>query len=127
MGTKKPPRILLVEDDQFLRNIYKKKFEMEGLRVTIAENGEDALKEVQRRRPQLILLDVLMPKLDGFSVLEILKSDEETASIPVLMFTNLGQKEDVEKGFALGADDYLIKTHFRPSEIVHKVKEVLDI
>lgn len=127
MSKQKEPKILLVEDDQFLRGIYKKKFELEGFKVTTAEDGEQALDEVEKRRPHIILLDVLLPKLDGFSVLEKLKSHSSTESIPVIMLTNLGQKQDVQRGLELGAVDYLIKTHFKPSELVHKVKETLDL
>jgi len=123
----KEAKILLVDDDAFLLGIYKKKFELEGFKVTTAHNGEEALEEVARRRPHIIMMDVLMPKLDGFATLEALKADEQTASIPVVLLTNLGQKEDVEKGFALGAEDYLIKTHFKPSELVHKVKTILNL
>jgi len=123
----KDAKILLVDDDSFLLGIYKKKFELEGFRVTTANNGEAALDEVARRRPHIIMMDVLMPKLDGFATLEVLKSNEHTESIPVVLLTNLGQKEDVEKGMSLGAEDYLIKTHFKPSELVHKVKTILSL
>ncbi|MBI2989666.1 MAG: response regulator [Candidatus Magasanikbacteria bacterium] len=125
-GTKKI-YILLVEDDTFLANIYKTKFEMEGFKVVVAINGTLALEEVKKKHPQLILLDILLPKMDGFSVLEHLKSDEKTKNIPVILLTNLGQKDDVDKGLALGAVDYLIKAHFKPSETVDKVKKVLGI
>lgn len=118
--------ILLVEDDQFLANIYKTKFELEGFKVTVAENGELGLKEVKKKKPDLVLLDVLLPKMDGFTVLEQIKSDEDTQDIPVILLTNLGQKDDVERGKELGAEDYLIKAHFKPSETVEKVRQILD-
>ncbi|OGH72639.1 MAG: hypothetical protein A2921_03510 [Candidatus Magasanikbacteria bacterium RIFCSPLOWO2_01_FULL_43_20b] len=119
--------VLLVEDDAFLSNIYKTKFEMEGFKISIAENGEVGLSEVKKKKPDIILLDVLMPKMDGFAVLEKLKADEETKNIPVVLLTNLGQKDDVDKGFEMGAAGYLIKAHFKPSEVVDKVKEVLKL
>lgn len=117
--------VLLVEDDTFLANIYKTKFEMEHFKITVAENGEAGFTEAKKKQPDIILLDILLPKMDGFSVLEKLKADDATKAIPVIMLTNLGQKDDVEKGFELGAADYLIKAHFKPSETVDKVKKVL--
>ncbi len=122
---KENAHILLVEDDVFLAGIYQKKFEMEGFKISLADNGEKALTDVKRKKPDLILLDVLLPKLDGFAVLEKLKADPATRGIPVILLTNLGQRDDVEKGLQAGAVDYLIKTHFKPSEIVGKVKKTL--
>ena len=100
---------------------------MEGFVVDVAENGELGLKEVQKRQPDLVLLDILLPKMDGFTVLQHMKEDAELKNIPVILLTNLGQKDDVEKGLKLGAADYLIKAHFKPSETVDKVKSVLGI
>mgnify|MGYP001607351777 CR=1 FL=1 len=117
--------VLLVEDDVFLSDIYQKKFEMEGFKVSTADNGEKGLSEVKKKKPDIVLLDILLPKLDGFAVLEKLKADPATKSIPVILLTNLGQKDDVERGLSAGAADYLIKAHFKPSEIVDKVKKVL--
>jgi len=119
--------VLLVEDDVFLSGIYQKKFEMEGFKVTTADNGEKALVEAKKKKPDIILLDILLPKLDGFAVLEKLKGDAETQNIPVILLTNLGQKDDVEKGLEAGAADYLIKAHFKPSEVVDKVRKVLHL
>ncbi len=120
-------RVLLVEDDVFLANIYEKKFEMEGFKTSIADNGEKGLNEAKRKQPHIILLDILLPKLDGFAVLEKLKTDPATKGIPVILLTNLGQKDDVEKGLKLGAADYLIKAHFKPSEVVDKVRKILKL
>ncbi len=119
--------VLIVEDDTFLANIYKTKFDMEGFKVSVSENGESGLADAKKKKPDIILLDILLPKLDGFAVLDKLKADGETKGIPVILLTNLGQKDDVEKGLALGAEDYLIKTHFKPSETVAKVNKVLNI
>lgn len=118
--------ILLVEDDAFLANIYKTKFEMEGFKVSIAGNGELGLKEAKKKKPDIILLDILLPKMDGFTVLQHIKEDSDLKDIPVVLLTNLGQKDDVEKGLKLGAADYLIKAHFKPSETVDKVRKVLN-
>jgi len=119
--------VLLVEDDVFLANIYKTKFDMEGFKVTVAENGEAGWNEAKKKKPDIILLDILLPKMDGFGVLAKLKGDAETKDLPVILLTNLGQKDDVQKGLELGAKDYLIKAHFKPSEVVDKVKKVLNI
>lgn len=119
--------VLLVEDDVFLSGIYQKKFEMEGYKVTIADNGEKALIEAKKKKPDIIMLDILLPKLDGFAVLAKLKADNEVKDIPVILLTNLGQKDDVEKGLQMGAVDYLIKAHFKPSEVVDKIKGVLHL
>lgn len=119
--------ILLVEDDVFLSGIYKKKFEVEGFNVIPADNGKKGLEEAIKKLPDLILLDVLLPKMDGFAVLKALKKEAITKDIPVILLTNLGQKDDVEKGIEMGAEDYLIKIHFKPSEVVEKVRKVLGI
>jgi len=119
--------VLIVEDDVFLAGIYQKKFEMEGFKVIVANNGEKGLAEAKKKKPNIILLDILLPKLDGFAVLEALKADESTKEIPIILLTNLGQKDDVQRGLEVGAVDYLIKTHFKPSEIVDKVKKVLQL
>jgi len=119
--------ILLVEDDVFLAGIYKKKFEVEGFDISVADNGEKGLSEAKKKLPNLILLDILLPKMDGFAVLKELKKDETTKDIPVILLTNLGQKDDVAKGIEMGVEDYLIKIHFKPSEVVDKVRKVLNI
>lgn len=119
------PHVLIVEDDTFLSNIYKTKFEMEGFKVSVSDNGETALTDIKKKMPDIVLLDILLPKLDGFSVLEAVKADPATRAIPIILLTNLGQKDDVEKGLGLGAADYLIKAHFKPSETVAKVKKIL--
>lgn len=119
--------VLLVEDDVFLSGIYQKKFDMEGFKISTADNGEKGLADAKKKKPDIILLDVLLPKMDGFTVLKNLKEDPITKDIPVILLTNLGQKDDVEKGLEAGAVDYMIKAHFKPSEIVNKVCKVLDI
>jgi len=123
----KSVHVLLVEDDVFLASIYQKKFEMEGFKVAAVDNGDKVLLEAKKKKPDIILLDILLPKRDGFSVLALLKADAELKDIPVIMLTNLGQKDDVDKALAAGAVDYLIKAHFKPSEIVDKVRKILHI
>lgn len=118
-------RVLIIEDDGFLASIYAQKLEVEGFEVSFATNGEDGLKLAQKDSPDLVLLDLLMPKMNGFEVLEKMKADPELVSIPVLVLTNLGQKEDVERCIKLGAAGYVIKAHSLPQETVNRVKEIL--
>ncbi len=118
-------KILLVEDDTFLVEMYTTKFELEGFDVVTAEDGARGLELAKKENPDIILLDILMPKMDGFEVLDALKKDATTAKIPVVLLTNLGQKDDVKKGFEKGAVGYLIKAHFMPSEVVDKIKSIL--
>ncbi len=118
-------KVLIAEDDAFLAGIYSSKFQSEGYVVEHAPDGEEALKIAQKFLPDIILLDILMPKMDGFEVLKHLKKDSKTKDIPVILLTNLGQKSDVEFGLKQGAVDYLIKAHFMPQETVDKVKKVL--
>ena len=117
--------ILIIDDDPFLVSIYETKLKLEGYNVQIARNGTDGLRKARSKVPALIMLDVLLPKVDGFSILEELKKDSATKNIPVIMLTNLGQKDEIERGFQLGAEDYLIKAHFKPSETCVRIKKVL--
>ncbi len=118
-------KILLVEDDKMLADMYITKFSKEGLKVIRAEDGAQGLEMAKKEKPDLVLLDIIMPKLDGFAVLKELKSDPTMGTTHVLLLTNLGQTEDVEKGKQLGADDYFIKANHTPAEIVEKVKYLL--
>ena len=118
-------RLLLIEDDTFLAGMYVTKLTMENFQVDLANDGKSGLEKVKKMKPDLILLDVLLPKMNGFDVLKSLKEDPTTRDIPVVLLTNLGQKSDVMKGLDLGAVDYLIKAHFMPSEVVAKIKAIL--
>lgn len=120
-------KILLVEDDAFLAGVYATKFELEGFKVFHAADGEQGVKMAEKRQPDVILLDILMPKMDGFEALRRLKLDPKLAHVPVVMLTNLGQKDDVERCLKGGAADYLIKAHFVPGEAVRKVRSVLHL
>lgn len=122
---KRASRILLVEDDSFLAGMYVTKLTLEGLSVELATDGAKGLKMAQEMKPDIILLDIILPKMSGFEVLKKLKDSADTKDIPVLLLTNLGQKEDVEKGLKLGAADYLIKAHFLPDEVVSKILATL--
>lgn len=120
-------KVLLVEDDSFLRDICSKKLFKEGFNIETAGDGQEALKKVENFIPALVLFDIIMPMLDGFEVLKILRAskNETVKKIPVIMLTNLGQEEDVKKAMNLGATDYLIKAHFTTEEIVEKIKNIL--
>lgn len=120
------PRVLLVEDDTFLVGMYVTKLQLEHFDTLVATEGEQGLMIAKQNAPDLILLDIVLPKMDGFLVLEELKRDPETRAIPVILLTNLGQKKDIERGLALGASDYLIKAHFMPSEVIEKIKKVIE-
>lgn len=117
--------ILVVEDDQFLRDLIVKKLEEEGLNIIQAVDGEEGLQFIKENKPALVLLDLILPGIDGFEVLKQVKSDPETKDIPIIILSNLGQKDDIERGLELGARDFMVKAHFTPEEIVKKAKEVL--
>ena len=121
-------KILLVEDDAILVEMYQAKFELEGHDVRIATNGEECLNILKEFEPELILLDILMPKLNGFHVLKEIKKQPDLRQIPVILLTNLGQAEvdmNQELAKALGVNDYLIKSHHTPDEVVQKAVKVL--
>jgi DNA-binding response OmpR family regulator len=118
-------KILIVEDDRFLRELIARKLKNEGYEVLEAIDGEEGLKRVKEEKPDLILLDLILPGIDGFEVLAKAKEDPTTAQIPVIILSNLGQREEIERGLKLGAIDYLIKAHFTPGEIIEKIKNIL--
>ena len=118
-------KILLVEDDPFISEMYTTKFEKGGYDVEVAMTGKDALVKAGEWKPDIVLCDILIPELDGFEVLTRLRKEISTSKIPVVMLTNLGQKEDIEKGESLGASAYIIKAHFTPQEVVDKIKSLL--
>jgi len=127
INKKVKPLILLVEDDEFLLNMYKTKIVLEKYDVIVANNGEKAYKQIVEKKPDLILLDIVLPKMTGFEVLAKIKNeDDQIRNIPVILLTNLGQREDIKRGLELGAKEYLIKAHFLPSEVMEKIKKVLD-
>ena len=119
-------KILVVEDETFLVKIYSVKLKKEGYDVAIATDGEEAVATAPRFDPDLILLDLILPKMSGFEVLAKLKANPATAKVPVIVLSNLGQSEDVERAKTLGAIDYLIKSNFSIQEVVEKIKSVLD-
>lgn len=117
--------IFVVEDDKFLRELLVRKLEISGFDVSFAIDGEEALRKLKEKVPQLILLDLVLPGIDGFEVLSHIRKNPKTSSVPVIILSNLGQQDEVEKGIRLGADDYLIKAHFTPDEIVEKSRRIV--
>lgn len=118
-------KILIVDDDPFIVDMYSLKLKEAGFEIDNAPDGRKGLEAIRSGGYDLILLDIVLPVTDGFEILETLKR-ENAPSPPILLLTNLGQKEDVERGLALGAADYIIKAQFTPSEVVEKVKAILN-
>lgn len=125
MDTKK--KILLVEDDTALAAVYKSRLDLEGFEVSEVHNGEDALSAAVAFKPDLILLDAMMPKISGFDVLDILRNTPETANIRIIMLTALSQPKDKERAESLGVDDYLVKSQVVIGDVVERVKHHLGL
>ncbi|MFA5736957.1 MAG: response regulator [Candidatus Paceibacterota bacterium] len=119
-------KILIVDDDKFLVNMYSLKFNESGYEVETAENGEEAIKKLEEGLvPDIYLVDVVMPVMDGFGLVEKIKEKFDSHKGLIVILSNLGQKEDIEKGLGLGADGYIVKASATPTEVVNKVKEIL--
>lgn len=123
--TETPLKILLIDDDPFIVDMYVLKFKEEHFDIEVARDGKEGMKKAREFDPDVVLLDIVMPGMDGFQTLEQLRAEGRPRKI--ILLTNLGQKEDVERGMRLGADDYVIKAHFTPSEVVAKVRAVLGV
>ena len=119
-------KILIVEDEQLLAEMYRDRFLQEGFEVYLASDSEEGFNLLQKNKPDIILLDILLPKENGVTFLEKLKKDPNFSSIPVVVFCNFDDPETKNKIRKLGVKDYLIKTNFTPQEIVEKVKKVLE-
>ncbi len=118
-------KILVAEDDKFLSHAYQVKLSKDGFEVKIAADGQEIFEMLKTFTPDLILLDLIMPVKDGFSVLADLKADPALAKIPVLIASNLGQKEDIDRGMSLGATDYVIKTDLSLDDLISKINNIL--
>jgi CheY-like chemotaxis protein len=118
--------ILIIEDDAFFRTIISKEFESDGFNVIEAGDSTEAFKSLENTKPDLILLDILLPGMNGYEILEKIKADKKTADIPIIMLSNLGQKDEIEKAKNLGVEDFMIKVNFVPEEIVQRVREILN-
>lgn len=120
-----PSRILLVEDDDALANVYVTRLQAEGFEVRRVNNGEDALAAALSYKPDLVVLDVMMPKVSGFDVLDILRNTPETANLKIIMLTALSQDSDQERAKSLGADDYLVKSQVVISDVIERIRHHL--
>jgi DNA-binding response OmpR family regulator len=118
-------KILIIEDDRSLQRIYKTKLQQEGYEVIRALDGPEGIEKLRSEKPDLILLDLVLPKIDGFEVLKNIRKNKETSGLPVIILSNLGQKEDIERGLNLGADDYLIKAMHPLTDILMRVRKHL--
>lgn len=118
-------KILIVEDDKFLRELMVRKLSNEGFEVIEAQDGEEGVRKMKETKPDLVLLDLILPEMDGFEVLAKKSQDEEIKKIPVVVLSNLGQREDIEKALSLGAVDYIVKANMAPREIIEKISLIL--
>lgn len=122
-----PKRILLVEDDDSLANVYVTRLRDEGFDVRRVENGEEALAAAINYKPDLVVLDVMMPKVSGFDVLDILRNTPETANLKIIMLTALSQESDKQRAESLGVDDYLVKSQVVIADVVERIRHHLGV
>lgn len=127
MDNKASKKILLVEDDDALANVYMMRLQAEGFEVTRVANGEDALEVAKDTKPDLVLLDVMMPKVSGFDVLDILRNTPDTANLKIIMLTALSQESDKQRAQGLGVDDYLVKSQVVITDVIDRIKHHLDM
>lgn len=120
-------KILIIEDDSILQKALLEFLTAEGFETMSALDGEEGVKIGKEKKPDLILLDIVLPKMDGYEVLKAMKADENTKKIPIILLTNLGSLNDVQKALDLGATTYLIKADYKLEEVTKKIKEVLNI
>jgi len=118
-------KILLVEDDPFLIDIYSTKLRQNGFSLETANDGEEALKKIAEIKPAIVLLDIVLPRIDGWEIITKVKADPNLKDIKIIILSNLGQAQEVKKGLELGASGYLIKSHYAPNEIVEEIKKIL--
>ncbi len=118
-------RILIIEDDALIARMYEAAFRFEKFEVDVAHNGKDGLEKLKKNRPSLILLDIMMPKMNGIDVLREMKADPRYKGIPVVMLTNLSGSKDIEEALSLGAVKYIVKSKYKPKEVVAQIKEIL--
>ncbi len=118
-------KILLAEDDKFISKAYQDGLGRAGFKVIAAYDGNEALKKAREEKPDIVLLDLIMPEKNGFETLEEIKADNDLKNIPIIILSNLGQDSDIQRGRDLGANDYLIKSNFSIKEVIEKIKESL--
>jgi CheY-like chemotaxis protein len=119
-------RVLLIEDEDYIRDLYKRQLDMDGLPTDAFGTGREGLDAVKKTPYNLILLDIMLPDLNGLQILKEVKNNPQTKAIPVVLLTNLGQDTVIKEGFELGAEGYLIKSSYTPNQIVQEVRKVLE-
>ena len=124
--TEKAKKVLVVDDEDSVREIYRHEFLNSGYTVVVAADGEEGLLKAGEEQPDIMLLDIMLPKMSGIEVLRALKENELTKKIPVLLLTNLGEETIIKEGFELGADGYLLKVSYTPSQVVDEVKKFFE-
>jgi len=117
--------ILLIEDDPFLVEIYTTQLKAAGYKVNVANNVEEALRKTREAKPDLVILDIVLPKVDGWEFLKAIRQDSQLKDLKVVILSNLGQKEEIDKGVGFGAIKYFIKAEHTPREVVEEIKEIL--
>ena len=118
-------RILIIEDDSMLREMYVMKLEKSGYAISQAGEGSEGLALAKKQKPDIILLDIILPKIDGFAVLQEIKATTPLKDVPVVLLTNLGQESDRTRGEKLGAVDYIVKANVTPAQVEEKIKKIL--
>lgn len=118
-------KILIVEDDPYISKMYQLKLSLDGFDVQLAENGRIGVEKAKSFVPNIILTDILMPEMDGFDVIKNVKMEPDLKNIPILIMSNLGQEDHVQKGLELGAIGYIVKSQYTPTKVVEKIKEIL--
>jgi len=117
--------ILLVEDDPYITDIYSIKLKEAGFLIDVAVAGQDCLRKIEEKIPDLLLLDIVLPDIDGWEILRKIQNNDKLKNLKVVVLSNLGQKEEVEKAIKLGATKYLIKARYTPSEVVKEIKKII--
>ncbi len=123
MAEDKKKTVLIIEDDIFLIKAYQVKFEKEGIDAVVANDGKEAMGFLDKEPVSVVILDLMLPGMSGFDILEAIRKNSRWKKVPVIILSNLGQQEDIDRGKALGANEYFIKTNIKINEIVEKVKK----
>lgn len=118
-------KILLIEDDPLLVDIYTTKLKEAGFKTVLVDHAEKALEVIDAAKPDVILLDIVLPHIDGWEILQSIRQNSSFKDIKIIILSNLGEKEEIERGLRLGADQYLIKAHYTPSEVVQQIKNLI--
>ena len=121
-----PKKILIIEDDQYLSEMYKMKFESEGYQIIITDSGIQGIELAKQEQPDLILLDLVLPKIDGYQILNRLRKDVKTKKLKVYILSNLGQDNEISRGLKCGADGYFVKSDLTPRQLINKVEQIFN-